>query len=69
MAVLVTGVVFDLLTSSFRNPVRWSLLVMCIMTVVYVYTIFIPITYGEPWTTSACSSATWRPDWDFNCKM
>ncbi|KAI9275246.1 glycosyltransferase family 39 protein [Helicostylum pulchrum] len=69
MAVLVTGVFFDLLTSSFRNPVRWSLLIMCIMTVVYVYTIFIPITYGEPWTTSACSSATWRSDWDFNCKM
>ncbi|KAI8077657.1 glycosyltransferase family 39 protein [Thamnidium elegans] len=69
MAILVTGAFFDLLTSSFRNPVRWSLLIICVMAVVYVYTIFIPITYGEPWTTSACSSATWRPDWDFNCKM
>lgn len=69
MATLVVGVFFDLLTSSLRRPIQWSLLVLCIMTVIYIYNIFVPITYGEPWTSTKCSSASWRPNWDFNCKM
>lgn len=69
MAILVAGASFELVTSHVYRHVRWSLAIISALAIIYVYHIFIPITYGEPWTQSECLSATWKPSWDFNCKM
>lgn len=68
MAVLLMGVFFEMLTRKISIKVRWVLVVMVTVAVIYVYRIFIPITYGEPWSTSKCLEATWRPTWDMSCQ-
>ncbi|KAI8883721.1 glycosyltransferase family 39 protein [Backusella circina FSU 941] len=68
MATLIVGVFFDMLTSTFSSRVRLALVVIISMAVIYVYHIYIPITYGEPWSSQQCLQATWRSSWDFNCK-
>jgi dolichyl-phosphate-mannose-protein mannosyltransferase len=68
MATLIVGVFFDMLTRSVSPQLRLALVVVISMVVIYVYHIYIPITYGEPWSTRACLQATWRSSWDFNCK-
>lgn len=68
MGTLLTGVFFELLTRALSQRIRWSILVICVFALVYIYRNFIPITYAEPWTKEKCLHATWRPKWDFNCK-
>ncbi|KAI8973653.1 glycosyltransferase family 39 protein [Mycotypha africana] len=67
IATLMFGVIFEAITSRFNSPLRWFIVVLAITTLVYVYRIFIPITYGEPWSEGKCLQATWRPTWDFHC--
>ncbi|KAI7897500.1 glycosyltransferase family 39 protein [Cokeromyces recurvatus] len=68
MAVLMSGVFFELFTSKFSTPARWSFMIVCIMMIVYVYRIFIPIIYAEPWSKENCLKATWRSTWDLRCE-
>jgi dolichyl-phosphate-mannose-protein mannosyltransferase len=68
MSTLLAGVFFELLTRVLSTRIRWSLVAICVFAVVYVYHIFIPITYAEPWTKEKCLQASWRSKWDFNCK-
>ncbi|CEP18337.1 hypothetical protein [Parasitella parasitica] len=67
MATLLVGVSFEMLTCKLPTKIRWTLVVMAIIAVIYVYRIFLPITYGQPWSTKKCLEATWRPTWDMNC--
>lgn len=68
MATLLMGVFFEMLTRKASTKVRWFLVLMITAAVIYVYRIFLPITYGEPWSTKQCLEATWRPTWDMNCQ-
>lgn len=68
MAVLLMGVFFEMLTRKASAKIRWALVAMMTVAVIYVYRIFLPITYGEPWSTSKCLEATWRPTWDMSCE-
>ncbi|KAK9728208.1 hypothetical protein K7432_001211 [Basidiobolus ranarum] len=63
-AVLLTCIAFEQLTSS---KSRTILVAMIVLTLVYVYVIFSPITYGYPWTKQKCLANQWRPKWDFDC--
>jgi dolichyl-phosphate-mannose-protein mannosyltransferase len=67
MSTLLAGVFFELLTHVLSPRIRWPLVIICLLAIVYVYRIFIPITYAEPWTKEKCLQATWRSKWDFNC--
>ncbi|CAO3651604.1 unnamed protein product [Mucor fragilis] len=68
MAVLLMGVFFEMLTRKASAKIRWALVAMITVAVIYVYRIFLPITYGEPWSTRKCLEATWRPTWDMSCE-
>lgn len=68
MATLLLGVFFEILTRKMSTKVRWFLVLMITVAVIYVYRIFLPITYGEPWSTKQCLEATWRPTWDMSCQ-
>ncbi|EPB91381.1 hypothetical protein HMPREF1544_01702 [Mucor circinelloides 1006PhL] len=68
MATLLLGVFFEMLTRKMSTKVRWFLVLMITVAVIYVYRIFLPITYGEPWSTKQCLEATWRPTWDMSCQ-
>lgn len=66
-SILLFSVGFDLLTIRLANRKRLLAAGLLITAVIYVYRIFIPITYGEPWTQDLCEKAKWRPTWDFDC--
>ncbi|KAI8355651.1 glycosyltransferase family 39 protein [Choanephora cucurbitarum] len=68
MAILLTGVLFDYLTQTLPCRKRWAIVALCLSGLIYVYRIFIPITYAQPWTLEQCQAATWRSTWNFNCK-
>ena len=68
MAILLTGVLFDSLTRTLPCRKRWAIVALCLSSLIYVYRIFIPITYAQPWTLEQCQAATWRSTWNFNCK-
>jgi hypothetical protein len=67
MATLLIGVFFEMLTRKVPLKIRWALVAIITIVLIYVYQIFLPITYGEPWSTKKCLEATWRPDWDMSC--
>ncbi|KAI8641886.1 glycosyltransferase family 39 protein [Parasitella parasitica] len=67
MATLLVGVFYEMLTYKMSAKIRWTLVVVATIVVIYVYRIFLPITYGEPWSTKKCLEATWRPTWDMGC--
>ncbi|KAI9484970.1 hypothetical protein BDB00DRAFT_96489 [Zychaea mexicana] len=66
-SILVFGVSFDLLTVRLKNKKRIIAAIVTVLCFVTVYRQFIPITYGEPWTKSACGAHKWRSTWDFDC--
>lgn len=68
MATLLTGVLFEIVTHKLSFKIRWALVVIITVVLIYVYQIFLPITYGEPWSTKKCLEATWRPNWDMSCQ-
>jgi dolichyl-phosphate-mannose-protein mannosyltransferase len=66
-SILLFSVGFDLMTIRVKHRLVVALLV--ILSVIYVYQYFIPITYAEPWTKDACIKAKWRSTWDFDCNQ
>ncbi|KAI7904603.1 Dolichyl-phosphate-mannose-protein mannosyltransferase-domain-containing protein [Cokeromyces recurvatus] len=66
-AILLFSVGFDMLTVRLVNRKRLMAAGLFIISIIYVYRFFIPITYGEPWTQSLCEKAKWRSTWDFDC--
>jgi dolichyl-phosphate-mannose-protein mannosyltransferase len=66
-SILLFSVGFDLLTIQLASRKRFMAAALFVMSVIYVYRQFIPITYGEPWTQSLCEKAKWRSTWDFDC--
>ncbi|KAI8879130.1 glycosyltransferase family 39 protein [Backusella circina FSU 941] len=67
-SILLFSVGFDLMTIRVRQQ-RWVMASLIVLSVIYVYYYFIPITYGEPWTKDACMKAKWRSTWDFDCNQ
>ncbi|KAI9467724.1 MAG: glycosyltransferase family 39 protein [Benjaminiella poitrasii] len=68
MAILTAGAFFELFTNKLPTPIRWTFVITSIVAIIYVYRVFVPITYAEPWSTEKCLEATWRSTWDFRCK-
>lgn len=66
-SILLFSVGFDLITVRLVNQKRLAAAAVVIMSVIYVYRCFIPITYGGPWTQELCEKAKWRSTWDFDC--
>ncbi|KAL1927163.1 hypothetical protein VTP01DRAFT_5126 [Rhizomucor pusillus] len=66
-SILVFGVGFDMLTIRLVSRKRMLAAMGVILCVIAVYRQFIPITYAEPWTKSACMQHKWRSTWDFDC--
>ncbi|KAI8048942.1 uncharacterized protein B0P05DRAFT_564084 [Gilbertella persicaria] len=66
-SILLFSVGFDLLTIRWVNRKRLLAAAVFILSVIYVYRVFTPITYAEPWTQSLCEKAKWRSTWDFDC--
>ncbi|KAI7863680.1 Dolichyl-phosphate-mannose-protein mannosyltransferase-domain-containing protein [Spinellus fusiger] len=65
--ILLFGVGFDLLILHLPSRQRIMAAFIMVGCVVFVYRIFIPITYGEPWTKKDCEKAKWLSTWDFDC--
>lgn len=66
-SILVFGVGFDMLTIRLVSRKRMLAAMGVILCVIAVYRQFIPITYAEPWTKSACMQHKWWSTWDFDC--
>ena len=51
-----------------RRPLIGTLLVAGFLGLsIYVFTLYSPIVYGDPWTQDACQSAKLLESWDFDC--
>ncbi|KAI8993588.1 hypothetical protein BDB01DRAFT_776808 [Pilobolus umbonatus] len=68
-SILLFSVGFDLATIRLTNSRRMIAAAVILIAVDYAYRVFIPITYGEPWTQSLCEKAKWRSTWDFDCNQ
>ncbi|KAI8990011.1 protein O-D-mannosyltransferase [Pilobolus umbonatus] len=67
MAILLAGVLFEMITHRLPTKKKWYLVILIILITVCVYHIFSPLTYGEQWSKKQCNQATWRNSWDFKC--
>jgi dolichyl-phosphate-mannose-protein mannosyltransferase len=66
-AILLTCVVFDMVTANFRSRVRLQILAVLLIIAIWNFNHFSPLSYGTPWTRSACTSSKWFKTWDFSC--
>ncbi|ORX81804.1 glycosyltransferase family 39 protein [Basidiobolus meristosporus CBS 931.73] len=66
-AILLTCTTLDHLIRPLHFRARTMLVLTMMLTVLYVYLIFSPITYGYPWTKEQCKANQWRAKWDFDC--
>ncbi|TFY78295.1 hypothetical protein EWM64_g5720 [Hericium alpestre] len=64
-AILLLCSVFDFLTSTLRPRIRLQVAAVLIILAVWNFSIFSPLTYGNPWTKSQCRHAKWLKTWDF----
>lgn len=62
-AVLLFAVGFDLATIRLSLRPRILAAAAVILAVIYVFTVFAPITYGNPWTKSDCGKSKWLETW------
>lgn len=65
-AILLSCVVFDLLTSSFRPRIRLYIAGGLLFAAIWTYSYFSPLAYGSPWTKAKCENAKWLKTWDFS---
>ncbi|RUS19622.1 Dolichyl-phosphate-mannose-protein mannosyltransferase-domain-containing protein [Endogone sp. FLAS-F59071] len=66
-AVLLFAVGFDLATIRLPSHPRILAAAAVILAVIYVFTVFAPITYGNPWTKADCGKSKWLETWDYDC--
>ncbi|KAG5723925.1 Dolichyl-phosphate-mannose--protein mannosyltransferase 1 [Termitomyces sp. T112] len=66
-AVMLTGVVFDLVTSTLRPKIRLQIAAVLVLLAIWQFSRFSPLAYGTPWTKSKCLSAKVLKTWDFSC--
>ncbi|KAI6003327.1 glycosyltransferase family 39 protein, partial [Pisolithus marmoratus] len=64
-AILLSGAVFDFVTSTLRPRIRLQVACVLIIIAVLTFVKFSPLAYGSPWTRSKCNKATWVKTWDF----
>ncbi|KAK2459324.1 hypothetical protein APHAL10511_008679 [Amanita phalloides] len=66
-AILMSSVIFDLVTSGLRPRVRLQIAAVLVLLAIWHFQHFAPLVYGNPWTKSQCESAKWMKTWDFSC--
>ncbi|KAF8627686.1 hypothetical protein AX15_004295 [Amanita polypyramis BW_CC] len=66
-AILLSCVVFDMLTSTLRPRVRLQIAAVLIILAIWHFQRFAPLAYGNVWTREKCESAKWLKTWDFAC--
>ncbi|KAG6861432.1 hypothetical protein C0995_000272 [Termitomyces sp. Mi166 len=66
-AILLSGAVFDLVTSTLRPKIRLQIAAVFIILAIWQFSRFSPLAYGTPWTKSKCLSAKLLKTWDFSC--
>lgn len=67
LAVLTLGVGIDLILKKFPRVVKLGFAGIASICIVYIYYIYSPITYGEPWSIAECEQVTLLSSWDLNC--
>ncbi|CAG8509907.1 2346_t:CDS:10, partial [Scutellospora calospora] len=68
-AILLIGIAFDFLTCRMSFKSRLITAIVILVASVYVFTIFSPLIYGNPWTKSECEKVKWLNTWDFECHV
>ncbi|RUS24203.1 family 39 glycosyltransferase, partial [Jimgerdemannia flammicorona] len=71
-AVLLFGVGFDLATIRLPKRPRIIAAIAVVLAVIYIFNLFAPITYGNPWTKTDCQKTKWLETWyvrarDYDC--
>ncbi|CAG8497380.1 25711_t:CDS:10 [Dentiscutata erythropus] len=64
-AILLIGIGFDLLTDRLTVTNRITIAAIFLLASVYVFTLFLPITYGGSWTRSECNKVKLLNSWEF----
>ncbi|RGB37070.1 glycosyltransferase family 39 protein [Rhizophagus diaphanus] len=67
-AILLIGIGFDLVTIRLKTRNRYIVAVMFLFVAIYVFSLFSPLAYGNPWTKKECHGVKWLNTWDFDCK-
>lgn len=67
-AILLIGIGFDLVTIRLKTRNRYIVAVMFLFVAIYVFSLFSPLTYSNPWTKKECHGVKWLNTWDFDCK-
>ena len=65
-AILLSCVIFDLITSTLRPRIRLQVAAVLIILAIWNFQHLSPLAYGNPWTKSKCIQATWLKTWDFS---
>ena len=64
-AILLSCVLFDLVTSTLRPRTRLQIAAVLVILAIWNYQHLSPLIYGNPWTRSKCQNAKWLKTWDF----
>ncbi|CAG8460751.1 6658_t:CDS:1, partial [Scutellospora calospora] len=56
---------FDFLTDRLTTTNRIIIATIILITSIYVFTLFSPITYGNSWTRAECNKVKWLSSWDY----
>ncbi|KAL6304053.1 glycosyltransferase family 39 protein [Sparassis latifolia] len=64
-AILLSCVVFDLVTSALRPKIRLQIAAVLLIIAIWNFVYFSPLAYGNSWTKAKCHSAQWMKTWDF----
>lgn len=67
-AILLIGIGFDLVTIRLKTRNRYIVGVMFLLVAIYVFSLFSPLAYSNPWTKQECQGVKWLGTWDFDCK-
>ena len=65
-AILLSCIVFDLLTSTLRPPVQLQIAGVLIILAILNFWHYRPLTYGGSWMTLKCEKPNMMKTWDFS---
>lgn len=65
-SVLCFAATFDIMTRHVKVLRRIQIVLVFLLLVMYAFSHFSPLAYGNPWTRSQCESSKYLKTWDFS---
>ncbi|KAI9342069.1 Dolichyl-phosphate-mannose-protein mannosyltransferase-domain-containing protein, partial [Zopfochytrium polystomum] len=66
-AILLMGVVFDVVTHRLRPATKWVIMAIVFIAIFWTFVDFSPLTYGTAMHRHHCERLKWGKHWDWSC--